>query len=272
MSANSQAAFAAARQSSSRNRHSYTVRRRSGSPQCDIDVSSDSESEASVTRWRRAGPSAADSAADSGYSGVHLQGHAAFADSATSQRYVLPRFTISTRTRPEEAAAASHPLLQPQPLRPHTSQFQPSHAISAANFPSSSAGRLQHPPWPLERAPGVLSQNATLAGQVAAGGQNDEQNMARPGRDSVLAGSASMGYHPRGAAVAPRARPRGLVDGEIDGEENDGALGRADPRIGSPQGTAGPSSCLRLRPSAQLIVILGGWDWRFEHLHIQGYC
>lgn len=257
MSANSQATLAAARQTSGRTCHNYTVRRRSdSSSQCDIDVSSDSESEASVTRWRRAGPSAGGSAADSGYSAVHLQGHAAFADSATSQRYVLPRFTISTRTRPGEAAA-SHPLLQPQPLRPHTSQFQPSQALSAANFPSSSSGSLQQAPWPLDRAPGGLSQSTSLPGHTA-GGQPDEQNMTLHGRDAFMAVAAPNVYHPRGAALASRPRPRGLADGDDEEEEDDEAEGRDDRRVGSRQGTADPSSRLPLPADAHGLL---GWTW-----------
>eukprot|EP00884_Botryococcus_braunii_P008325 jgi/Botrbrau1/17494/Bobra.0054s0076.1 len=216
-------------------RKRYAVRRRQLPVDCDIDSSTDSESDASVTPWRLPGPSAGNSAANSGYSGAHLQSQS-YADSATSQRYLLPRFTISTRSTNGEPAA-SHPLLQPQPLRPHTSQFQPSQAISGSNFPSSSTGANPNT-WsnvPMFRNERGACYEADVAGRLVDRGAGELPEVERQAQSTVL---SAHSRHNLGAAANPRHfRPRGLHHEEDDDEEEDrAALGRHRTNANAHQG------------------------------------
>jgi hypothetical protein len=207
-------------------RKKYKVQRHRGSSavDCDVDSSTDSESEASVTRWKLTGPSVGHSAADSGYSSGQQLHSQAYADSATSQRYVLPRFTISTRTRPAEAASA-YPLLQPLPLRPHTSQFHPSRAMSASNFPASSSGT--HPQaWSSVGLPGD-DRAAPGGGPVQASRERAQEGMDLPEGEPLVYGSArgSLRWrYPGPAAQHHNMLPPGLHHDEEEDEEHDEGL------------------------------------------------
>lgn len=185
-----------------------------------------------MTPWRLAGPSPGNSAANSGYSGGHLQSQS-YADSATSQRYVLPRFTISTRTRSGEAAVA-HPLLQPQPLRPHTSQFQPSQALCASNFPSSSSGAN---PQAWSNAGMFRGERVAARDEAGGAGRGTDREGSelpageRPSRNTHF---PVQSRHHQGAITQPhRLRPRGLHREDDDDEEEDNAAMERHRVIGS---------------------------------------
>jgi hypothetical protein len=189
----------------------------------DLDSSSASESEASVTRWRPPGPSAGTSAGDSTHSSGWVQSQAD-ADSATSQRYVLPRFVISTRTRP------SHPQLQPLPLRPHTAQFHPSQAAAGPSFVqpagSGDAAGVQQA-WvarPVLRpmmAPQAGADRRPEQGEVRAAGGRRVRGR-QEGAERPRAGDRRRGApleHPPRVAPALRVRPAGLEIHEEDQAE-----------------------------------------------------